>query len=148
MSATVVVLNANYLPHQVVDMRHALRMLCRQVAVVEEAEEGRTIGPFPVPKVVRLLKFVYLKFNPSRGGPRYSRAAILRRDNNTCTYCGKHGNTIDHIIPRSQGGLSSWMNSVTACRRCNEKKANRTPAEAGMPLLFKPYVPSFFDFTQ
>lgn len=147
MSTSVVVLNASYEPHQVVDVKHAIRMLCRQVAVVEEAEEGRTIGPFAFPKVIRLLKYVYMKFHRSKGSPRYSRNGVLRRDANRCGYCNKYGDTIDHIIPRSQGGLSSWMNSITACRRCNEKKANRTPAEAGMPLLFEPYVPSFFDFT-
>ena len=148
MTATVVVLNASYEPHQVVDLKHAIRMLCRQVAVVEETEEGRNVGPFPFPKVIRLLKYVYMKFNPHRGTPRYSRLGVLRRDAHKCAYCGKRGDTIDHVLPRSQGGLSTWMNSVAACRKCNERKANRTPAQAGMKLLFEPFVPTFYQLTQ
>ena len=142
MTATVIVLNASYEPLQTVSLPHAIRMLCREVAVVEEAHEGRSIGPFPFPKVLRLLKFVYIKVR--QGGPRYSRDGILRRDNHTCLYCGKHATTIDHVLPRAQGGRSSWLNSVAACRKCNEKKANRTPKQAGMVLAYEPYAPTFF----
>jgi 5-methylcytosine-specific restriction endonuclease McrA len=122
-------------------------MLVRQVAVVEETEEGRSIGPFPFPKVVRLLRYVYLKFNPSKG-PRYSRTGVLRRDNYCCAYCGKHATTIDHVVPRSKGGKSTWVNSVAACRKCNEKKADKTLEQTGMKLRFKPFVPTFFDLSK
>lgn len=142
-NSSVVVLNASYEPLHTVSLKHAVRMLCREVAVIEEAEEGRNYGPFPFPKVLRLLKFVYVKFK-SRGGPRYSRNGVLKRDNYTCLYCGKHGSTVDHVIPKSQGGISSWENSVTACRKCNEKKANRTPKQAHMKLRYQPFMPSFF----
>jgi 5-methylcytosine-specific restriction endonuclease McrA len=57
------------------------------------------------------------------------RRYILERDHYTCAYCGGYGNTIDHVIPRSQGGLSTPANCVCACRKCNEEKANRTPEQ-------------------
>lgn len=135
----VVVLNASYEPLQVVSLKHAIRMLCREVAVIEEADENKTIGPFPVPKILRLVRYVYVKI---KGSPRYSRASVLRRDNYSCTFCGGVATTIDHIIPRSKGGESSWLNSISACKRCNERKRDRTPKEAGMKMLYQPYVPT------
>lgn len=135
----VVVLNASYEPLQVVSLKHAVKMLCRSVAVVEEADGDKTIGPFPYPKILRLVRYVYVKI---KGSPRYSRASVLRRDNFTCAFCGGAANTIDHIVPRSKGGESSWLNSISACKRCNERKRDRTPKEAGMKLLYEAYVPT------
>lgn len=147
MTATVTVLNASYEPLHNVSLTHAIKMLCREVAIVEEYEEGRTIGPFPYPKVLRLVRYVYIKVTGANRVPRYSRAGILRRDNHTCLYCGKHATTIDHVLPRSQGGPSSWTNAVAACRKCNERKANRTPKQAGMSLAYEPFAPSLFQTT-
>lgn len=83
---------------------------------------------------------------------RYSRVSLTNRtlfgrDRNTCAYCGRHFANFrelsrDHIMPRSRGGVNSWMNCVTACRDCNSYKGNRTLAEAHMELLYLPYVPS------
>jgi hypothetical protein len=71
---------------------------------------------------------------------------LFMRDRYTCAYCGERLLSPDlereHIIPCSKGGRDSWMNVVTACRPCNQRKANRTPEEANMPLLYVPYVPS------
>ena len=81
--------------------------------------------------------------------PVFSKAKLLRRDRLTCAYCG--GVFIDselqceHIVPESRGGPWSWMNLVAACGTCNLRKGARTPEEAGMPLLFAPYVPSRFE---
>lgn len=135
----VVVLNASYEPLQVVSLKHAIRMLCREVAVVHEADEDKTIGPFPFPKILRLVKYVYVKI---KGSPRYSRASVLRRDSYICAFCSGPATTVDHIVPRSKGGESSWLNTISACKRCNEKKRDRTPKEAGMKLKFEAYVPS------
>jgi len=78
--------------------------------------------------------------------PCYAKSKVLRRDRHTCAYCGELASelelTIDHIVPESRGGALSWMNTVAACRACNSIKANRTPEQAGMPLLFLPYVPN------
>ncbi|MCZ8254737.1 MAG: HNH endonuclease [Polaromonas sp.] len=78
--------------------------------------------------------------------PVYSKTKVLRRDRHTCNFCGEvfpeNLLTVDHIIPESKGGPLSWTNTCAACRDCNARKADRTPDEAKMPLLFLPYVPS------
>ncbi len=77
--------------------------------------------------------------------PMPTKAGIYRRDRGVCAYCGRSvacsEASMDHIIPRSLNGPSTWDNLVNACRRCNEKKANRTPEEAHMPLRFEPFTP-------
>ena len=78
--------------------------------------------------------------------PSFSKSKLLRRDRHTCAYCGQllAGELLqcEHIIPESRGGPWSWMNLVTACGPCNLRKGARTPDEAGMPLIYLPYVPS------
>ena len=77
---------------------------------------------------------------------RLSRRMLFARDRHVCAYCGqRHAETnlsIDHIRPVSRGGADSWMNWVTACLSCNQRKADRMPEEAKMPLLYVPYVPN------
>jgi hypothetical protein len=81
--------------------------------------------------------------------PSISKIKLLRRDRMTCAYCGQHFHERDlqceHILPESRGGAWSWMNLVTACAWCNGRKADRTPEEARMPLMYLPYVPSRFE---
>ncbi len=134
----VLVLNASYEPLQRVSMRHAIKMLVREVAVIEEEAEG-TFGPFPRPKVLRLVRYVVMRWKHRRG-QLCTKAAIKARDKH-CGYCGGAPDTVDHIVPRSRGGTLTWENAVAACLRCNHRKANRTPAEAGMTLLVTPAAP-------
>lgn len=134
----VLVLNASYEPLQRVSLRHAIKMLVREVAVVEE-EAGGNFGPFPVPKVLRLVRYVVAKWRHRRGH-LCTKSAIKARDRR-CAYCGGTAETVDHVVPRSRGGGLTWENAVAACLRCNHRKANRTPAEAGMKLLFSPTAP-------
>lgn len=142
----VLVINAGYEPLHRVSIPHAVRMLVRGVAVVEEAVDGKEIGPFPLPKVLRLIRYVKLRWQ--QRVPSWSRARLMERDNRTCAYCGKHADTVDHVIPLSKGGRSSWDNTVAACKPCNGRKANRTPSQAGMELLFaSPHVPSWWEVT-
>lgn len=79
-----------------------------------------------------------------------TRDNLFHRDNYTCQYCGNPFPdrllTFDHVIPRHQGGPTTWTNITTACKKCNNKKDNRTPKEANMPLLSKPYTPKFGTF--
>ena len=76
-----------------------------------------------------------------------NRQNIFRRDGNKCQYCGSGRDlTLDHVMPRSRGGRSSWDNLVTACKGCNSRKGDWTPDEAAMPLRQSPFKPSFVMF--
>lgn len=82
--------------------------------------------------------------------PSLTNRKLFARDRFTCAYCGSvhpggQGLTRDHIYPRGLGGIDHWSNCASACRSCNSHKACRSPEEAGMPLLFAPYVPSVFE---
>ncbi len=147
--STVLVLNAGYEPLHRVSVRHAIRMLVREVAVVEEADPGRRMGPFPVPRVLRLTRYVHMRWR-SRGTPAWTRDALFRRDGRRCAYCDRHDVvlTVAHVVPRSQGGRTTWTNTVAACggpSGCNARKADRTPEQAGMRLRRTPHVPSYWE---
>ena len=136
----VALLNASYEPLGTVTFQHAVRMLFRQVAMVEEAHEGRMIGPHPWPKVIRLVRYVAAKWMYRPAG--YTRRGVLVRDRHTCAYCGGRAATVDPVLPQSRGGGWTWLNTVAACERCNHRKGDRLPREAGMPLRFEPFVPT------
>ena len=138
----VLVLNADLGPLHRVTLRHAVRMLLREVAVVHESEPDRLIGVYPMPKVVRLVSYVVTRWRFG-SGPAWSRAGVHARDGRRCGYCGKDATTIDHILPRSRGGRNTWKNTVAACTACNQRKGDRTPAEAGMVLRYAPATPSW-----
>ena len=97
--------------------------------------------PIQVPRVIRLLKYDHLP----RNVVKFNRRNIFLRDENRCQYCGHkfppHQLSLDHIKPRSQGGLTTWDNIVCACLKCNVRKGGRTPHEAGMRLFRKPFKP-------
>lgn len=135
----VLVLNASYEPLHNVTVQHAVKMLVRQVAVVEEAYD-HMFGGIRVPKVLRLVRYVAMKWKYGKS-TICSKKGILKRDSNRCGYCGAAAHTVDHILPKSRGGPLSWENSVAACFKCNNRKANRTPEEAGMRLLIAPEAP-------
>ena len=126
-----------------VTTRHAVRMLVRRVAVIVEADETVRYGPYPRPLVVRLVRDVVARwlYAPAH----CTRAAVLRRDRDRCAYCGRHATTVDHVLPASRGGASTFANLVAACRECNHRKADRTPDEAGMPLRRRPWHPRRID---
>ena len=136
----IVLLNASYEPLGRVTFQHAVRMLFRQVALVEEQHGDRMIGPHPWPRVIRLVRYVAAHWLHRPAG--WSRNGVLVRDRHTCAYCGRHATTIDHVLPRSRGGGSTWSNTVAACASCNHRKANRTPAEARLRLRITPYAPT------
>lgn len=124
----VLVLNAGYEPLHTVSVPHAIRMLVRDVAVVHEAEDGLAYGLFPRPKIVRLLRYVVMKWRYTQP-PRWSRRGVLARDGHRCAYCGQRATTIDHVVPLSRGGArTDWLNTVAACggRRAAATPARRT----------------------
>jgi 5-methylcytosine-specific restriction endonuclease McrA len=143
----VLVINADLGPLHRVTVAHAIRMLCRRVAEIHEAEPDRHLGVFPMPKVVRLVRYVVTPWRYTKG-PTWSKGGVLARDNRQCGYCSGPAATVDHILPRSRGGQNSWRNTVSACAPCNQRKGGRTPAEAGMVLRIRPLVPAWGSLAQ
>lgn len=140
MVGAVLVLNADLGPLHRVTLKHAIRMLLRQVAVIQESEPDRVIGVYPMPKVLRLVHYVVTRWR-FNSGPVWSKRGVLERDHYQCGYCGKTGLTVDHVLPRSRGGRDTWKNTVAACGACNQRKGDRTLAEARMTLRVEPSTP-------
>ena len=143
----VLVLNATYEPLSVVSVKRAIILLLKEKAELLEAAEARLRAErmsIPRPLVIRLVYYVKI---PRRVSLPVTRKTILARDNYTCQYCHtvppKHMLTVDHVLPRSRGGKTSWENVVTACQKCNGRKGSRTPAEANMILLTEPKRPRY-----
>ncbi|MCG5446006.1 HNH endonuclease [Micromonospora sp. NIE79] len=143
----VLVINADLGPLHRVTVAHAIRMLCRRVAEIHEAEPDRHLGVFPMPRVVRLVRYVVTRWRYTKG-PAWSKGGVLARDNRKCGYCSGRAATVDHILPRSRGGQNTWRNTVSAGAPCNQAKGDRTPAEAGMVLRINPVVPAWGSLAQ
>jgi 5-methylcytosine-specific restriction endonuclease McrA len=137
----VLVLNASYQPLNVVSIKRAVVLVLKRKAEVLEQDGGSLHSEklvMPIPAVIRLSYYVKV---PHRDGIPLTRRTVFARDNYSCQYCGARAESIDHVIPRSRGGMHSWDNVVAACRRCNSRKENRLPEEAGLRLLRKPVKP-------
>ncbi len=137
-----------------VSWQHAVKLVASGKAEIHEADPERFIrgatSQIPFPRVVRLVKWVYVKFTGRRGegSGMCTKAGVLKRDKWTCVYCGGKGNTVDHVLPQSRGGKSSWENLAACCESCNGFKANRTPEEAHMVLKWHPWRPDAFGMEQ
>lgn len=142
MPRSIELLNADYQRLGYISFNKASRLIYLGKAVVEEADESKEWSRWLYPKVVRLVKQAKLAFDKIYGKALISKRGVLVRDERKCAYCKAHADTIDHIIPRSRGGLNTWENLVACCFKCNNKKDNRTPKEAGMTLLIQPHVPT------
>jgi 5-methylcytosine-specific restriction endonuclease McrA len=170
LSCSVLVLNRLYMAIHVVNVRRAFGLLCRELAEVIHQEDGK-FGTYSfeswreiselradakqshddwirsvnfeiqVPRVIRLLSFDRLP----KQKLHLNRRNVLARDGHLCQYCGRHFPTpqlsIDHVMPRSRGGETTWENVVCACLTCNVKKGGRTPHEARMKLISTPIRP-------
>lgn len=139
----VLVLDQGYQPHRIVSWQRAVTMLFSGIVeVVEEYDEDiRSVSiTIKMPAVVRLLRYIGRKRSV-----KFSRINVATRDKFRCQYCGtKHPLkklNYDHVVPRCQGGRTTWENIVMACYPCNDRKRNRTPAQAGMRLRNKPVKP-------
>jgi hypothetical protein len=129
LNTTVLILNADYNPIHLTSGRRAIILLLKEKA------------HFISEKVIRLVNYIKLPIAKlMSGGP--TRELIYKRDDRTCSYCGSINNlTIDHIHPKSRGGQDTWENLTCSCMRCNLKKGDRTPQEAGMVLYSRPKKP-------
>ena len=161
LNSSVLVLNRSYLPVHVTSARRAFTLLYQgiarvvneqyqtfdfeewsQLAVARDAEAvGTPGGPIRVPRVIALVAFDRL---PKRH-VRFSRINLMARDGFQCQYCGRRPHraelNLDHVVPRSLGGRSTWENVVTSCVDCNRRKGGRTPRQAHLKLLRKPERP-------
>ena len=135
-------LNATYEPLCVVSARRAVVLVLKDKAAIlehdsEEFHSERTV--VPVPSVIRLINFVSV---PYRSRVPLSRRAVFARDEYRCQYCGAAAENLDHVLPRSRGGLHTWENVVASCHPCNAHKEDRRPQEAGLRLRKVPGPPS------
>ena len=170
LDARVLVLNKFYMAVHVVSVRRAFCLLFKDLAEVitiddgrhmsfnfaswREVSQARTFYRHPdddfirtvhfeiqVPRIIRLISYDRLP----RHRVKFNRRNLFARDGNRCQYCGKKfataGLSLDHVLPRSRGGLATWDNIVCACLRCNVRKGGRTPREAGMKLIRTPIEP-------
>ncbi|MGA2033064.1 MAG: HNH endonuclease [Thermoguttaceae bacterium] len=170
LQSSVLVLNRLYMAVHVIGVRRAFALLCRELAEVVHCEEGMFVNytfdswrevsrqrsrfkqpqddwiravnfEIQVPRVIRLLVFDRLP----RQHLHLNRRNVLARDGHSCQYCGRHFPihqlSLDHVIPRSRGGGTTWENIVCACLACNVKKGGRTPHEAKMTLVHRPAKP-------
>ena len=161
--AGVLVLNKSFLPVQITTVRRAFCLLYagiakavnsqyetfdfdswRQVRVeINDDAIGLVDRMIKVPRVILLIAYDRV---PKRR-VRFSRYNIFARDKNTCQYCGKkfprNEFNLDHVVPRSQGGTSTWENVVCSCQGCNRRKGGRTPEQAGMKLIVRPRKPAW-----
>ena len=171
LDASVLVLNKLFMAIHIISVRRAFSLLCKDLAEVVSQEDGRfatydfdtwrevseyraryfreedddwvrtVSSEIQVPRVIRLLGYDKLP----KQTVKFNRRNIFARDNNQCQYCGRKFPTselsLDHVIPRSKGGQSSWENIVCACVSCNVRKGGRTPKEAHLSLIRRPEKP-------
>ncbi len=142
ISAPVLVLNQNYQPLNICNVRRAVVLVCvgKAEIITNGNMEIKSISSIlPEPTVIRLSHMV--KRPPSKS--KLSRKAVFFRDKFTCQYCNNKTTqlTLDHVIPRSKGGAHTGENVTSACIKCNHKKASKTPREASMKLISKPMAP-------
>ena len=126
-----------------------MKMIIKGVARAEETSDRqiRSVATaIQVTLVISLVRYVRIPHIMVK----FSRRNVFMRDQYACQYTGeeypKHLLTIDHVIPRSRGGMTTWGNVVAACRKCNIKKGNRTPSEANMMLIRKPKSPTIITY--
>jgi 5-methylcytosine-specific restriction endonuclease McrA len=135
------VLNATFEPLGIVSTRRALLLVLATKAELIHATQRlfrseRTA--LPEPSIVRLARYVRV---PHDRTVAVNRRTVFARDSHRCQYCGSAAESIDHVVPRSRGGLHCWDNVVAACRRCNTRKEDRLPHEAGLVLRKLPAAP-------
>lgn len=143
---TTLLLNSSYEPIGFISFRKLIKLFIKEkIDIISEWEEDISWASEKIkyPATVRLRYYV----RNVKKKLRFSRKGLFRRDNFQCQYCAvalsTHELTVDHILPRSRGGISDWLNTVSSCKPCNWKKKNRTPEEANMQIINIPFIPKF-----
>jgi 5-methylcytosine-specific restriction endonuclease McrA len=144
------VLNATYEPVNVCTVRRAIVLLLKDKAEVIEHgdwELHSANSTVSRPVVIRLVTYVRIPRDTHRR--KITRRAVFARDNWTCQYCGSRSNlTVDHVVPRSKGGTSTWENIVASCAPCNRRKGDLPLHRSGLALMRPPRTPSPTVFIQ
>lgn len=141
-------LNQSYEPLTICNIKKAIVLIYlgkAELILQDNRKILRTVSQnYPWPSIIRLSRFARVPYKRVV----LTRKNILRRDVYKCAYCGRSDLplTIDHVIPKSKGGTDTWENLVCACTICNNKKGDRSPEEAQMVLLNKPFKPSHIMF--
>lgn len=146
MSA-VLVLNQDFTPISVCSVQRAfLLVFLEKAEMLSEKPDAalRSVNQcFPFPSVIRIVQYVHIPYK----GVVLTRRNVFKRDGFSCQYCGKTKElTLDHLVPRSKGGKSTWTNLVTACKSCNARKGDYSPDQVGLRLFRKPIKPSYVMF--
>ena len=142
MDSVVLLLNSNYEPLNVCDLRRAFRLVFGEKAEVIAFDHTEVRTPTTTLRAPSVIRLQYLIKRP-RPRVKLSRREVFARDNHTCQYCGRqtHDLTLDHIVPRHRGGAHSWENLVAACKPCNHRKGGKTLEESRLRLRRAPIEP-------
>lgn len=150
----ILTLDSGGMPHRWTSWEDAVTLKCKGLVAWEYGQEDTSVYHGGTSRItgerssVEVAPIIAIrgKFKYDRRTPPLTNKNLFRRDLNTCAYCGRiypdHKLNRDHIIPVSKGGPDTWMNCTTSCKVCNWEKDDRTPEQAGMELLYVPYVPS------
>ena len=149
MGRQVLILNADYSAISICTVPRAFLLVYLNKAEMVSASDTAVLrsvsASFSLPTIIRLNQYVNVPYKSIV----LNRQNIFKRDKHQCQYCGKRKElTLDHVLPKSRGGKTSWDNLVSACKSCNSKKGNHLPEEAGMPLSQAPYRPTFVMFVR
>lgn len=149
MDSVVLLLNSNYEPLNVCDVRRAFRLVFGEKAEVIQYDHHDVVTPREVFRAPSIIRLQYMIKRP-RPRVRLSRREVFARDHHSCQYCGKttHDLTLDHVVPRHRGGPHTWDNLVAACKACNHRKGGKLLDEARMHLNRAPFEPRCDVYTQ
>lgn len=144
MEPRTLILSSSMQPQSIATWQQSVVLLWQGKGIALESYDATVSSPsvtFQIPAVLQLRR----SFETHKSGVKFSRINLYTRDRFRCCYCGEKfiakGLNYDHVLPRDRGGKTTWMNIVSSCVACNGRKRNRTPAEAGMRMHFKPFKP-------
>lgn len=147
MNSRTLVLNLDYTPISVCTVQRAFLLVYLEKAELVKKNSLYNLhtvdNTYAMPSVIKLKRYISIPYK----GVILSRENVFRRDGYQCQYCGTNKElTLDHVVPKAKGGSTAWNNLVTACKRCNSKKGDFSPEEAGFELNIRPYKPSYVMF--